>query len=165
MTEEELKEQQDEYNTNVDQRKDAAVSAGTAMPRKPKYPRMLYACACVGMRAMQGDAANSNCKDCRARGTVEVVVKDGKEVSNCPTCLCPCVVGQFVEKNIQAIAVHAAEKSALKQRKVNPQAQGNRSSWTNNARRVRHGRHWASRHRFLGQPSLGCHQQHLEQGD
>ena len=92
------------------------------MPRKSKYPCMLYACACVGMRTMRGDAANSNCKDCHNRGTVELVVKDGKEEPNCSTCLCPIIIGQFIKKDTQAIAIHAAEKSTLKQRKVNPQA-------------------------------------------
>ena len=71
---------------------------------------------------MRGDAANSNCKECRARGSVEIIQKDGRSVPNCETCLCPCVVGQFAEGDVQRIAVAAAETKEAAARKENPSA-------------------------------------------
>ena len=52
-------------------------------PRKTGYPEMHYACACPHMRTYRGDIASSTCKDCKARGYVNIL----ENKPDCMTCM------------------------------------------------------------------------------
>ena len=92
------------------------------MPVKTGYSAMTYACACVGMRTLRGDAVNSNCKDCYACGEVEMVQRGDMLLPNCPTYLCPCIVGQFTAKDCQKVIIYSAQEAAMKTRETERQA-------------------------------------------
>ena len=73
--------------------------------RKTGYPEMHYACACQNMRTYHGDIASSTCKDCKARGYVNIV----ENKPDCRTCMCQCQAGVFTMKDIDKLAVKRGE--------------------------------------------------------
>jgi len=81
-------------------------------PRKTGYPEMHYACACPHMRTYRGDIASSTCKDCKARGYVNIL----ENKPDCKTCMCQCQAGVFTMKDIDKLAVKRGERSELKAR-------------------------------------------------
>ena len=81
-------------------------------PRKTGYPEMHYACACPHMRTYRGDIASSTCKDCKARGYVDIV----ENKPDCTTCMCQCQAGVFTMKDIDKLAVKRGEMAEMKAR-------------------------------------------------
>jgi hypothetical protein len=81
-------------------------------PGKTGYPEMHYACACPHMRTYRGDIASSTCKDCKARGYVNIL----ENKPDCMTCMCQCQAGVFTMKDINKLAVKRGERSEMKAR-------------------------------------------------
>ena len=77
----EIKKQQNEYERNFLKKvKEYEMTKGNGKgkgdakkPRKMGYPEMHYACACPHMRMYRSNIASSTCKDCEARGCVDIV--------------------------------------------------------------------------------------------
>ena len=81
-------------------------------PRKTGYPEMHYACACTHMRTYRGDIASSTCKDCKARGYVNIL----ENKPDCKTCMCQCQAGVFTMKDIDKMVVKRGERTEMKAR-------------------------------------------------
>jgi hypothetical protein len=64
------------------------------------------------MRTYPRDIASTTCKDCKARGYVNIV----ENKPDCRTCMCQCQAGVFTMKDIDKLAVKHGEMTEMKAR-------------------------------------------------